>query len=112
MIHPNVVAWRKQKRHLPRFMKDFHDCKDLFKTMHELTTPASGEQHDVPWPTGMVYVIDVFLWFMARHGYTLQKTRAKLEFEDIEHTVSAQTARRQQQESQVLLSVLGKKETP
>ena len=30
------------------------------------------------------YVIDLFLWFMALHGYTLQRSRAKEEFYDLD----------------------------
>ena len=28
--------------------------------------------------------IDVFLWFMARHGFTLQRSRARQNFDDLD----------------------------
>ena len=38
---------------------------------------------------GQCYVIDCFLWFMARHGYTLQRSRAQQDFDSIEATIAA-----------------------
>lgn len=82
--------WRERGTHLPRFMRDFHDQKDLFKAVHDLTdTDGNYIADKVDWMTGHVYVVDVFLWFMARHGYTLQKTKAAHEFDDIERNVAA-----------------------
>lgn len=40
------------------------------------------------WIAGQVYVIDTFLWFMARRGYTLQKVRAKGNFRDLEADIA------------------------
>ncbi|MNY63704.1 hypothetical protein D3C86_2007050 [compost metagenome] len=41
----------------------------------------------VDWVTGQCYVIDIFLWFMARRGYTLQRSRAKVPFRDLHEDV-------------------------
>jgi hypothetical protein len=83
-----LIAWLKAGRYLPKFMRDFHDQKDLFKAMHE-TVDIKG--HDIAGKvdavTGHCYVIDVFLWFMARRGYTLQRSPAKFEFMDLRQTV-------------------------
>ena len=63
-------------KHLPKCMRDFHDQKDLFKSIHHLY--QDSPQVNMPsWMIGHQYVIDWFLWFMASRGYTLQKTRAK-----------------------------------
>lgn len=70
----SVEEWLKSYEFLPLFMRDFHDQKDLFKAMHDRVQTESK----VSWVDGHCYVIDVFLWFMARRGYTLQKTRTKL----------------------------------
>ena len=79
--------WRDDALHLPRFMRDFHDQKDLFKAIHGTYDIKPGSMTDIPWTNAQCYVIDIFLWFMAMHGYTLQKTRKKAEFSDIEKTV-------------------------
>ncbi len=107
-INPSVTVWRHQGRHLPSFMRDFHNQKDLFKTMHELTHSENPEDDKISWMDGQIYTIDTFLWFMARHGYTLQKTRTKLPFEDIEDTVQTMTNLREQQAADILLSAFGK----
>lgn len=101
-----MLEWRKAYKFLPKFMQDFHDQKELFKTMHEyykteginravphnpFTNPdgtySAGETPALTWTQGQCYVIDVFLWFMAAHGYTLQKTRTKLDFYSIDATL-------------------------
>lgn len=83
-----LEAWLEDKRHLPECMKDFHDCKDLFKTIHSRIKPEPS----IDWITAHVYTVDVFLHFMARRGYTLQKNRSNIEFrdlqDDIEETLS------------------------
>ena len=85
-----VRKWRNDGNYLPKFMKDFHDQKDLFKSIHQL---VDVEGHDyakhVSWVAGPCYVVDIFLWFMARHGYTLQKTRTRLDFDDLSETLDA-----------------------
>jgi hypothetical protein len=39
------------------------------------------------WIDGQVYIIDCFLHFMAKHGYTLQKSRQDVAFLDLEVTM-------------------------
>lgn len=83
-----IKQWRDDGRHLPRFMRDFHDAKDLFKTIHEtMDLSKNPYAKDLTWIKGHVYVMDVFLWFMARHGYVLRKTDSKGEFDDIDTTL-------------------------
>ena len=82
------TEWLKTGEYLPEPMRDFHDGKDLFKAIYDT---IDVEQHDldIDFRRGMCYVIDIFLWFMAKHGYTLQKTRKQgVEFKDINETVS------------------------
>ena len=68
---------------LPERLRDFHDQKDLFKSMHYLYQDGEGAKDKPNWVDGHVYVIDWFLWFMASRGYTLQKTRKQgIEFKD------------------------------
>jgi hypothetical protein len=91
-MNEELKAWRAAGKHLPEFLKDFHDQKDVFCTMHEMLGPPSQEApsiHRPDWVEGQCYVIDCFLWFMARHGYTLQKSRAKLEFDSLPENIAA-----------------------
>jgi hypothetical protein len=97
MIADEVTKWRKAGKHLPKFFRDFHDQKALIASMHYYTCKDEvKELKDINMMTGHIYIVDFFLWFMARHGYTLQKTRKDLPFEDINNNVEAY--RKQQQE--------------
>lgn len=75
-----LAKWLESGEYLPEFMRDFHDQKDVFKAMHNTITSANenGNPRD-----GHIYVVDTFLWYMARCGYTLQKSRKQVEFKDI-----------------------------
>lgn len=86
----NLDNWMKEGRYLPRFMRDFHDQKDIFKAVHGIITVENHEYaKDVSWVAGQCYVIDIFLWFMARRGYTLQRSKTKLPFRDLQEDVQA-----------------------
>lgn len=102
--------WLKSGAHLPDFMRDFHDQKDLFKTIHELVHANEGSQR-ITWVDAHIYTVDVFLWFMARRGYTLQRSRAKQDFLDIHQTVAEQTKRRDDAASAALMSALANRST-
>lgn len=101
---PAVEQWCKSGKYLPPILRDFHDQKDIFKTIHAMT---AVEKHnycsDVDWVKGHCYVIDIFLWFMARHGYTLQRSRMPLEFDDLDAHVKA----RKDRDSQHFAGMLG-----
>lgn len=95
----NIEEWLKSGKHLPEPLRDFHDQKDVFKAMHALQQPSGPSELEagafaVDWITGHCYVVDRFLWFMARRGYTLQRSRARLPFRDLEADVRAETDRR------------------
>jgi len=76
--------WLTSGEYLPSFMRDFHDQKDVFKAMHNTITNANdnGNPRD-----GHIYVIDTFLWYMARCGYTLQKSRKDVPFRDMQDDI-------------------------
>ncbi len=63
--------------YLPEFLRDFHDQKDFFKSMHFLYQDSEGAEKKPKWSDGCIYTIDWFLWFTASRGYTLQKCRRK-----------------------------------
>lgn len=73
--------------YLPFFMRDFHAQKRLFKAIQSHYSERIQEDrllNGLNWVMAHTYVIDLFLWFMALHGYTLQKSRAKEEFYDLD----------------------------
>lgn len=77
-----LYDWLSSGKHLPKFMRDFHDQKDLFKLIYYCYENGTHEIGvDVPnWVQAHVFTIDWFLWWMASRGYTLQKTRKKVDF--------------------------------
>ena len=77
--------WREDQKHLPKFMRDFHNCKELFKGISEYLVCEDGHPaKNVNWVQAHCYTIDLFLWFMAEHGYTLQRSRANKKFSDLD----------------------------
>lgn len=85
-----LKQWRQQGKHLPDFLKDFHDQKDFFKFLHESLKIEEHElAKDINWVAGHSYVIDCFLWHCAKYGYTLQKSRAHQTFEDLDNALKA-----------------------
>ena len=99
-----LTKWLKAGRHLPAGMRDFHDQKVLFAAMHTLqnagaTGPKSSvdQLYEVSTVVGHVYVVDRFLWFMGRRGWTLQRSRADLPFSDLAADVQAVAAERRTQ---------------
>ncbi len=87
MAKRNLVEWLKSGEYQPSFLRDFHDQKDLFKRVEEMVSRRPIPNGD-SWIGRHVYTIDYFLWFMARHGYTLQKSRQPVEFEDYDKAIS------------------------
>jgi hypothetical protein len=85
-------------QYLPEFMRDFHDQKLLFKYLNEVVCNAREKAESTnkmqleklpDWVSAQIYTIDFFLWVMARHGYTLQRSRKKIsDFEDMEQDLS------------------------
>jgi hypothetical protein len=86
----DIEKWLKSGEYLPRPLRDFHDQKDTFKAIHQ-TVKVQGIRGEEPvdWVSGHCYVIDVFLWYMARRGYTLQRTCRKGEYRDLDADVQA-----------------------
>jgi hypothetical protein len=108
-------AWLQEGRHLPEPLRDFHDQKEVFKAIHELQKPASpmdaiAGHYSLDFVTGQCYVIDRFLWFMARRGYTLQRSRARLPFRDLVADVAAATERRDARDAAFLKTAISKEQ--
>ena len=87
-----LKAWLKSGDYMPPRLRDFHNQKDLFKCMHNFYRSAfsdpKNEQWGIPsWMGGQVYIVDFFLYFMAMHGYTLQRSRSNIPFCDMDAMV-------------------------
>lgn len=88
----DIDAWLKSGEYLPKVLRDFHDQKDIFKAMHKIIPEHPDDTIPRPsWIEGHCYVIDIFLWFMARRGYTLQRTRKRGNFRCLVADVREQT---------------------
>lgn len=85
----DLDTYLKSGAYLPAPLRDFHDQKDVFKTMHSLVPENHKSIQGISWIMGHCYVIDVFLWWMARRGWTLQRSRAKVEFRDLGADIKA-----------------------
>lgn len=89
--------WREKQMHLPPFMRDFHNCKELFKGIEQfLVFDDDNPAKTVSWVQAHCYTVDAFLWFMARHGYTLQRSRANQSFDDLGSLLKELKEERQQ----------------
>lgn len=105
----DLNKWRSDGGHLPDFMRDFHDQKDVFKAIAAIPPPSSSiAAAEINWMQAHVYTVDRFLWFMARHGYVLRKSSAKLPFHDIGETLKTATTERRDAEAAQLRGLLQK----
>lgn len=87
-LDAEIQAWRKRGAYLPDFMRDFHDQKDLFKAMQEVVERSNAKHGShramqATWTDYHIYTVDIFLWVLAAHGYTLQRARRRFRFADI-----------------------------
>lgn len=97
--------------HLPKFMRDFHDQKDLFRAINaedeKMRLPSEREKFPLPhWMDAHVYTVDVFLRFMAEHGYTLQRCRRDFDYKDLDKTVAQHRDARQAASAATLSSLM------
>lgn len=86
-MSPPVADWLRSGKHLPPPLRDFHDQKDVFKSLHEWAGPLEEGEKRPSWIEGHCYVIDLFLRFMAAHGWTLQRSRKPVEFASLADTI-------------------------
>lgn len=77
-------------KNLPDFLKDFHDQKYVFKFIHTIIDRENDENHileQISFVDAQIYTIDYFLFIMFKYGYTIQKSRAKFDFYNIEQDI-------------------------
>jgi hypothetical protein len=89
MARADMKKWLERQQHLPSFMRDFHNQKDLFKFIDSIYSKSKLIPGSTPinWVDAHIYIIDFFLWLMAKRGWTLQRSRKKLNFSDIEQDI-------------------------
>lgn len=94
----HIDEWLKSGRYLPPPLRDFHDQKKVFQVIGEMVSRRKKREANAldnmvaglpNWIMGQVYVIDFFLWFMARRGWTLQRSRQRLEFANLDDDIKA-----------------------
>ena len=84
-IDHGVRRWLDAGKYLPPEFRDFHDQKDVFKSLfHDVDIP------ELSWIDAHIFTVDTFLWYMAAHGYTLQQSRQRLRFCDLQESVRRQ----------------------
>lgn len=87
----NVDEWLDSGGYLPEVLRDFHDQKDIFKAIHQTTlVEAHHYANKIDFVAGQCYAIDIFLWWMARRGYVLQRTHRRGNFCNLEADVHKQ----------------------
>lgn len=105
-----LEQWRQDKKHLPEFLKDFHDQKDFFKYLHEaLQLQDHDLLKDVSWIQNQVYTMDMLLFVLARYGWTLQRSRAHQNFDDLDAKIKEMNDYRSQQFQNILLNKMNEK---
>lgn len=109
---PSPQAWRESGEYLPTFMQDFHDQKDLFKALQDVVERSNAKQGphrslNATWTEYHIYTVDIFLWVLANHGYTLQRSRRRLAFSDIWAFVADARERARALSASVLKSAFG-----
>jgi hypothetical protein len=106
------IEYVESGEHLPDFMKDFHDQKDLFKAFYEQWNDGSVQVlKDVSWRDAHVFTVDIFLWWMGLHGYKLQKTRKKgVAFPEPEQTIKELREEAREKFSKLLKARMGEQD--
>jgi hypothetical protein len=75
----SLDEYMENQENLPEFLKDFHDQKDFFKSIFNQYKDSNAKEtlQNINRVDAHIFTIDVFLWWMGRHGYKLQKSRKK-----------------------------------
>lgn len=106
-----IEAWLKSGAYLPPPMRDFHDQKDVFKALYDTIVIPDQLKH-ISWVDAHIFTVDIFLWWMARRGYTLQRSRAHQQFVDFDKTVADATERRNAHFARLLNEALASSPDP
>lgn len=85
-----LQKWLENRKYLPKNLRDHHAQKQLFKCIHSTVDMSKSVQNPPNWIDAQSYVIEVFLWYMAKRGYTLQRCeKSDIPFRDLEEDLGA-----------------------
>ena len=103
-----AINYVKEGEHLPDFIKDFHNQKDLFKAIYEQWCSKDDKiLNEVNWVNAHCFTIDYFLWWMGLHGYKLQKVKKKnVKFFDPIETIKSCNNKRRGKEAEIFANAL------
>jgi hypothetical protein len=73
--------------YLPAPIRDDEERMTLINRIKSMIPPEDAELIDLTPNDIHRLIVNKFLWFMAAHGYTLQKTRMKAPFYDLDMTM-------------------------
>jgi hypothetical protein len=111
-MNSKLELWRNEGKHLPEFLRDFHDQKDLFKYLHD---SVDINDHDliknINWMQGHAYTIDIVLFILAKYGWTLQRSRSKQDFANLDEVISQYNKTRNDMFTKALLGNTNKNNT-
>lgn len=100
-------------KHLPPVLREWSFQGWLFRWIDLAVAKRKAEDDhlSVKLPdciAAHIYVIDYFLWFMGQFGYTLQRSRAKVEFYDLQACIAEFERQQRELSWQRLAADLGK----
>lgn len=87
-----IIDWMNRGVYLPDFLKDFHDAKDFFKPFFSVV----DDEDQLNWIAVHCYMVDNFLWFLARFGYCVQRSNKRFEFKSLYSFVNDEKEQRAQ----------------
>ena len=111
IMDKELQKWRDEGKHLPKFLRDFHDQKDFFKYLHDSIDTDDEENKvfkEISAREGHIYCIDYVLYILAKYGYTLQKSRAQYSFENLSDSIEKNNEYRKELFTQAMLNLQNK----
>ncbi|MFL9611110.1 hypothetical protein ACKF11_13575 [Methylobacillus sp. Pita2] len=101
----SLTQWLMDLKYLPKAFRDFHAQKALFKTIDlrvnaDHLAPLGA---NLPQPVAQIFIIDVFLHFMAKRGYVLKKiTHKAIAFRSLANDINETMTLESQRQAAVL----------
>lgn len=93
MTNSELEQYLESLKYIPEEFRDFHKLKTLFKVIEDSivvnrrnSTDAQVQSGNINWCDAFAYTVDVFLYFMAEHGYTLQHSSESIDFSRLDET--------------------------
>lgn len=104
-----LERWRKKYTFMPSEFLEFHEQKELLMALFDNRVPSIFETLNINIMQGHCYLFDCFLWVLARFGLVLQRSRSPQDFADLGALIEANTKRRGDLFSAMLMRSAGLK---